>query len=233
MDLTTTLAAGIISSLLAVALIEGYGFLRRRLAQRPLRQLLGSPRRVGIAVPDFPIRVSDRTGSLMALHDSLALAHVLEVCSRINAATVIASTSNRPNDLPREIIAIGGPVSNMTTKLHLSRYCPGFSAIEVDNYDPGFSASDQRFEESDDTTWGFIVRLGPEVTGRDGDVLLLWGATALATVAAAFYFATKPQDLTNIGTASIFVALNVSRHLGYRALPAQIVDVTARAFRRD
>jgi hypothetical protein len=154
----------------------------------------------------------------------------LETCGKISTDTVVTATSRLPDDIPREIISIGGPYSNKTTRVHLSSYCAGFSSIADDRFDQTYVSGNQKFEESDDVTWAFIVRLTSEITGREGQIILLWGATALATAAASYYLATKPGELTKITKSSMFVALNVNPHLGYRAAPAELIDVSATVF---
>lgn len=230
MSLTFNLIGGIISSLIAVALVETYRIIRKKTTLRPLRQMLANPQRVGIAMPDFPLYVDNRTGSLLALHDAFALAHVLETCSKIGAETVIASTSALPEDLPEVLICIGGPYSNETTRTQLASYCPGFQRIDSSTYNAGFASGNEIFQEDADNSWAFVARLSIEVTGREGEVILLWGASALATATAAYYFSEHAKRLTKVGNRSIFVALNVNPHLGYRSVPANPIDVTSSAF---
>jgi len=228
MGLTSSLIGGVISSLIAVAIVEIYRVARKKATLRSLRQLLSNARRVGIAMPDFPLVVDDRTGSLLSLHDAIALAHVLEASARIGAETVITSTSSLPDDLPRVLICIGGPYSNETTKTQLASYCPGFHSIG-NSYTQGFASGGRKFLEDEDNSWAYIARLSIDVTEREGEIILLWGSTALATATAAYYFAKESKKLTDIGHSSIFVALSVNRHLGYRSIPAKPVDITSTA----
>ena len=167
---------------------------------------------------------------MLALHEAFALAHVLEACSKIGAETVMTSASALPEDLPQVLICIGGPYSNGTTKAHLAQYCAGFHGIDKDTYDVGFSSGNQTFQESGEVSWAFIARLSTDVTRREGAIVLLWGATALATATAAYYFAEKARRLWSVGHGSIFVALNVNPHLGYRSVPAEPIDITSSAF---
>jgi hypothetical protein len=228
-DLATNLVGGIVSSLIAVALVEAYSLVRKALTQRPLKILLGRASRVGIAVPDIPIEVNERTSSIIALHDSFALAHLLEACGKIRAQTVVASTSRLPDDLPKTLISVGRPYSNPTTRAHLTRHCQGFLNEETEDGIHRYQIGSEILEESADTTWGFIVRLDSEVTQREGDLLLIWGASALGTAAAAYYFAVRPEVLVQISRASLFVAINVNPRLGYRAVPTSVLDLTADA----
>lgn len=230
MDIMLNLAEGVVSSFLAVALIELYLTSRNRLRDRPLRSLLGHSDQAAIIIPELPKGGGERTGTLMATHDAIALAHLLDVCRKVNTSSVLAAASRLPEDLPSLTMSIGGPFSNPLTDFYLQKYCSNFRPIVEKSYTEGFEIQGvERFGEDSDTTWSFIVRLDSCVTGRFGTVLLMWGATAHATATAAYYFANNPQMLP-WRHKNFFVALSADRKLGYRSVQRKPMDVSSQIF---
>jgi hypothetical protein len=230
MGVMANLIEGVVSSFLAVALTESYLATRKHLRDRPLRSLLGNSSRVAIIIPELPKLGDDRSGPLMATHDSIALSHLLEVCRKVNISSILTAASRLPEDLPNVMLSIGGPVSNPVTKFHLQKYCSNFQPIAQDSYTPGFKIhGTERFSEDLDTTWAFIVRLDSSITNRFGTLILVWGATAHATAAAAYYFANNARALP-WKRKNFFVALSADRKLGYRSVQRIPVDVTSQVF---
>lgn len=232
MILTENLIAGIVSSLLAVVLIEVYRLIRRRSDQRPLRKMLDCSRDIVIIAPNYPVRVDKPTRSVLSIHDVYALTHVTEACRRICATTRLVSSAQLPDDFSNEIVvAVAGPYSNEMTKLYLDSYCVNFQTIEPGRYTPGFKCSACEFSEGDGNgiTWAYIVRLDPDVTGQKTTVILVWGTTALATASAAYYFAEHSRDLAKLNKKSFFVALQINGKLGYRCVPTMPIDISEAA----
>ncbi|MPZ60523.1 MAG: hypothetical protein GEU93_04340 [Propionibacteriales bacterium] len=225
MEITTNLVAGVASSLLAVVLIELYLVSKRRFRDRPVRALLNNADRIGIITPEYPSDVDERVGSLIATYDSVALAHLLEVCTRVKASSVLASPSRMPENLPAMSIVIGGPVSNPIARFYLETYCRGFRSV-----DSGFEVPGREpFLEDSTTSWAFLVRLDGSVTTRSGAVLLVWGITAQATAAAGYFLANKPNDLP-WRDENFFVALAVDTKLGYTSVQATPTNVGVEVF---
>ncbi len=228
MGLTTNLIAGIVSSLLAVVLIEVYRLVRRRSDQWPLRKMLDNSRDILIIAPSYPVKVDDPTRSVLSIHDVYALTHVTEACRRIGATTRLASSAQLPDDFSNEfIVTVAGPYSNEKTKLYLDSYCANFQSIEPGRYSPGFKCSEREFSEDDGRgiTWAYIVRLDPDATGQKTKMILVWRTTALATASAAYYFAEHARELIKLNKKSFFVALRINRNLGYRCVPTIPVDI--------
>jgi hypothetical protein len=230
MDIMLNLVEGVVSSFLAIALTELYLMMRKRLRNRPLRSLLGYSDRVAVIIPELPRGGGGRTGTIMATHDAIALAHLLDACNRVNTTTVLAAASQLPVDLPSLTMLIGGPVSNPLASFYLQKYCSNFRPITEDNYDRGFEVPGAgRFDETSDTTWSYIIRLDSSMTDRAGTVILLWGATAHATATAAYYFVTNSR-LLPWRDRNFFVALSVDRKLGYRSVQRSPIDVSGQIF---
>ena len=195
MSLATNLLAGILASLLAVAIIEAYHFARRHLEHRPLRLLLDGSRPVTVVVPVFPANVNRSViGSLTGTYDAYATAHILEAYRRIGITPPFASVGNLPDDLSGDVVAIGGHHVNEVTKYNMQRFCPGFLVTSVEDK-VAYQCGDEKLIETDSTTWAFIVRLDAYHTGRDGMTLLLWGYSAIGTAAAGFYVAQHADSL--------------------------------------
>lgn len=230
MDLTKNLIEGVLSSFIAVALTELYLAIRRQIRDRPLQRILGRANRIAIITPEFPSGTGDRVGSLMATHDSIALAHLLEACARAKKSSVLVSASRLPEDLPDVTISIGGPFSNPITSFYLKKYCSNLQAIVKESYSEGFEVDGkERFVEDSDTTWSFIVRLDTSITARAGTVILAWGATAHATATAAYYLSNNTENLP-WQSGSFFVALSVDRKLGYRSVQRNPTDISSQVF---
>jgi hypothetical protein len=241
--ITINLIEGVLSSFIAVALIELYLAARKRIRDYPLRKILDRPDRIGLITPEFSIEVRerDRIGPLMATHDAIALAHLLEACRKANASSALFSVSQLAEDLPRVTIAIGGPVSNAITSLHLRKYCVNFQPISKTGYTEGFEIQGSegrggrpavpvvRFSEDLETTWSFIIRLGGSMTGRSGTMILVWGATAHATATAAYYLVNNAKNLP-WKKDNFFAALSADRKLGYRSVQRNPIDVSSQVF---
>lgn len=228
-NITANLIGGVVSSLLAVLLIELYRIAGERSRHRALRKMLNNSRHSAVIIPNFSSSGDDRTGALMAVYDAFALAHVLESCNRIRTVTLPISAGRLPEDMPGDLISVGGPVSNPVTAAYLRNYCAGISSILPDSYSAGFKCGGTMFEETKETTWAFIVRLSPRVTGRSGGALLLWGATAVATASAAYYLSRHANKLPWAGDAGVFAAIKVNQGLGYRSVLTRPVDISKEA----
>jgi hypothetical protein len=233
-DVIISLVEGVVASFLAVALTELYLSVRKRIRHRPLRSILNHANRIAIITPEFSKEQDEPVGSLMATYDAIALAHALEICTRVNASSVLASVSRLPDDLPTAAIAIGGPYSNEVTSFYLRKYCGNFQKIEKSGYKEGYEvkgAEHCRFGEDSDTTWSFIVKLDPSMTDRSSTVILAWGVTAHATATAAYYLANKTQMLP-WRNDNFFVALAADRKLGYKSVQRNPIDVSGQAFQK-
>jgi hypothetical protein len=220
---TRDLVSGVISSLLVVLFVEGYLRLRRHYHRRSLREALGNPRSATVVASAFPVKSGPSTISLMATHDSYAMAHLLAAFYAIGVKPSVLSVAALPDGLDDDIVCIGGPAVNRLTKSHLSAFCPGFDwAGDV------MRCGSHEFAESEDRSWGFLVRLAPRQTGRLHMTTLVWGIGALGTSGAAYFLAEIHRSLPRVaGTESFFVAVPIQRAVGYQGVSTATIDLSA------
>jgi hypothetical protein len=230
--LTANLVAGIISSLFAVMLVEMYQLTRKSLTQRPLRKVFGSSGRRAILVPKFPGSGPD---NLLDTHDAIGLAHILSVLNRFRIDADVLSSERVPDEIPANLICIGGWSGNSTTAFFMQRYCPGF-VTRGDKKEGGsyrttyYEAGGKTFIDGDDDRWGFIVKLSPAYTGLSGTVLLLWGHDGIGTAAAAFFASQYASKLSKLNQDAFFVSILANKKLGYRSVQLTPIDISTDVF---
>lgn len=230
MAIAEELVAGIVSSVLAVLLVEIYLAMRRRFRHRSLRWLIGSET-CAVVTPIYPWVEKAHPAGLLTTYDAIGLAHVLEACNRIGTVPVVTRSGEAAENSPLDLIAIGGPSGNQVTATFLTAYCPGFQVIK----DPetgmlSYRCGDRTFQKTDDETFAFIARLSPKETGLPGSALIVWGHSAVATASAGYYLARYAGSLRKVGKGSFFVAISVRWVLGYRSFDTRPIDLTSAAF---
>ena len=234
MNLLISVLAGILSSIIAVIIIELYRRTRKKYVHRTMRtvmQFVGSG--CTIIVPAFPIKLPIRT-SLISTEDAIALAYVLEVCSTLNYKADVMSSRRIENNLSSNIIPIGGPSGNDTTGTLLRNYCPGFHIHNADDFNNiYYECGNQRFDNDADHAVAFVIRLTPQLTQLSGTILLLWGHYGIGTSAAAYFVKEYPEVLAALRSESFFIVLSLNRSLGYRSVSKSITDVSYYAFNKQ
>jgi hypothetical protein len=93
-----------------------------------------------------------------------------------------------------------------------------------------FRCGQHEFVDTEEQTWAFLVKLGPDRTGRRDTMILLWGLGAVGTAAAAYFLSEFPDKLPGRHGESFFVAIPVQRDLGYRGVSQSTVDLSSEAF---
>ncbi len=236
MSLTSNLVAGIISSLIAVMLVEIYQLTRKTLVHRPLRKVFCSSKRRVILVPKFPLKQGEGSKQdLLATHDEIALAHILSVLNKFEIIADVLSSERLPDEIPADLICIGGPSGNSATAFFMQRYCPGF-ATRGDEKEGGsyrttyYEAGGKSFIDGNHDCWGFIVKLSPAYTGLSGTVLLFWGFSRIGTAAAAFFASQHASRLRKLNQDAFFVAVLANRKLGYRSVQLTPIDISTSVF---
>ncbi|MFG1921723.1 hypothetical protein [Cryptosporangium sp. NPDC048952] len=230
MAIAEELIAGVVSSVLAVLLVEIYLWLRRRYRRRALRWLVGTDT-VSVITPVYPWAENSHPAGLLTTYDAIGLAHVLEACNRVGTVPVVTRSGESSENSPLDVVAIGGPSGNQVTSTFLKAYCPGFEVLT----DPetgylSYRCGDRVFARTEDETFAFIVRLSPRETGLPGTALIAWGHSAVSTASAGYYLARYAQSLRKVGKGSFFVAISVRWVLGYRAFDTRPIDLTRAAF---
>lgn len=228
MAIAEELVAGVISSVLAVLLVEVYLWVRRRFRQRSLRWLVGTET-CAVVTPVSP--QSEHPAGLLTTYDAIGLAHVLEACNRVGTVPVISRSGESTQNAPLDVIAIGGPASNQIAATFLKAYCPGFEVLdELPNGSTSYRCGNLTFDHTADETFAFVVRLAPKETGLPGTALIVWGHSSVATASAGYYVARYANALRKVNKGSFFVAISVRWVLGYRSFDTRPIDLTAAAF---
>jgi len=229
-EIALNLVGGIISSILAVFVVEAYRLMRTRYDHRALRQVTQfSESRCAIIAPTFPVEATElpRPTGLLTLSDATALAYVLDVCSTIKCQTTVVSHKRIESDIGSGIICIGGSFGNDATKSMLNTYCAGFHI----HSEGGFRATyyqcgEHRFGADPENAYAFVVKLSSGYTGLPGNVILLWGHYGVATTAAAYFLVRDAKALAALKKESFFVALSLNLSLGYRSISTSMVDLS-------
>lgn len=230
MPIAEELVAGVVSSVLAVVLVEIYLWLRRRYRQRALRWLVGTDT-AAVITPVYPWAENSHPAGLLTTYDAIGLAHVLEACNRVGTVPVVSRSGDSAENAPLDVIAIGGPSGNQVTSTFLKAYCPGFEIItDPETGHLSYRCGEHTFTRSDDETFAFIVRLSPRDTGLPGTALMVWGHSAVSTASAGYYVARYAPSLRKVGKGSFFVAISVRWVLGYRSFDTRPIDLTKTAF---
>ena len=228
MAIAEELIAGVVSSVLAVLLVEVYVWFRRRFRQRSLRWLVGTET-CAVVTPVYPL--AEHPAGLLTTYDAIGLAHVLEACNRVGTVAVVSRSGESTENAPLDVIAIGGPASNQVAATFLKAYCPGFEILgERENGSMSYRCGDRTFDRTPDETFAFVVRLAPKETGLPGTALIAWGHSAVATASAGYYVARYASALRKVNKGSFFVAISVRWVLGYRSFDTRPIDLTAAAF---
>jgi hypothetical protein len=228
-------AGGVVSSLVAVALVETYLRLRRVREQRALARALGFRRSTCSIVPT---RYDREPGSppLTGARDAVALAYVLNACHAVRTEPVVEWDDPMDGLFKANLVSIGSWSGNQLTASLMRQYCPGFvthnaAAEHTDFASIHYSCGPHVFASDADVTHAFIVRLTTEKTGIPGSVTLLWGHYGVGTIAAAHVLTGTPELLTPfLARGSFAVALTANRKLGYRAVSRNLIDLTDHAF---
>jgi len=150
----------------------------------------------------------------------------------------ILSSELLSDDIPDDLVCIGGPDGNRVTELYLRRYCPGFvlhgNKMDDGGYNFEFSQCGGRtFTDDGEDSWAFIVKLSPAHTGLPGTIMLLWGHEDTGTAAAAFFASQYASKLSRLNQDAFFVALAASKRLGYRRIQLDPVNLSVRAFQKS
>ena len=231
MNLAISLLAGVLSSIVAVLIVELYRRGREKYYHQAIRMVLDfTGSRCTIIAPAFPLESPSRSG-LITIHDATAIAYILEACSLIKCQAEVMASKRMDRDLAQNLVAIGGPWGNSVVAHFLRKYCARFIVRNLEDFQNAYSeCTDRQFSDDEDTAYAFIVKLGPERTQLPGSVLLIWGHHGEGTSAAAYFLRQYPKTLSKLGKESFFVVISLNRALGYRSVSANILDISDDVF---
>jgi hypothetical protein len=238
-----TALGGVVAGLAALAVVQGWRRLRARSAQRPLREVLGLAGQPALIVA--PIRGQDLQGKAIDHRDAFAFGHLFELCHRAGVEARLAPLQ-RLSDLgdERNVIAIGGPLSNLFTQKQLERFVPGFRLVEEheasafaqplpevrQRYVTGFEVGSVQLLASESEEYGLLVKLTPRELDQDRTVHLLFGYSGQGTAGAAYYLWKYHRRLhAAFGERAYCTAVKVYRNESYKGVAMSFMDLTAEA----
>ena len=240
------LLAGVLSSLIAVGIVEVYIAGRRWLmhhSQHRVWQIAGPE--AYVVAPIFrtaqgAAKEFDLQGGLLSTYDALGISHLLGAGRRIGLSLELQPYDRLPPEGLTSGIALGGPASNSITRDLLGQFFPGFRPLLIDENNQelvtpqglnisGWECGGQRFEDDARIGWAFVVRLCPDVSGTEGVMHFCFGLSDVGTAAAGYYLAEQCKHLKKLGTTSYFAAIRVQRSNGYRAVSLVPTNITKSA----
>jgi hypothetical protein len=193
-----SLVAGVISSLIAIGLVELYRWLRKTFNHRVLKRVLQlHPAPCIIVAPIFnnPNIDSQLSDSLMHYRDAYAFGHLFSLCHRIGVepSFVPYNKVSENEELP-DIFCVGGPLSNKETSFYLSRYVRGLCMIDAsgvptkDWHQGGhFRIGQKDLFETKSEQYAILTKITEMELGQERTVHLLFGYSAMATASASYY----------------------------------------------
>lgn len=242
-----TLLGGVVAGLAALAVAAAWRRLRAARGQRPLREVLGLAGQPALIVA--PIRGQDLQAKAIDHRDAFAFGHLFELCRRAGAEARLVPLQ-RLSDLgdERNVLAVGGPLSNLFTQKQLERFVPGFRLVEEheasafaqplpearQRYVTGFEVGSVQLLASESEEHALLVKLTPRELDQDRTVHLLFGYSGQGTAGAAYYLWKYHRRLhAAFGERAYCAALKVYRNESYRSVAMSFMDLTAEAFAGD
>ncbi|MFC7548910.1 hypothetical protein [Plantactinospora sp. GCM10030261] len=170
----------------------------------------------------------------MGTHDAYAMAHILAAYRKIGVEPSVMSVQSLPDGLDNHLTCIGGHAVNRLTRAHLTLFCPRFVPFETSQEATGprtgYRCGSDDFVDSEDRAWGFLVKLGPKLTGRLTSTILVWGLGPLGTSAAGYVLSDLHRRLPAENQDSYFIAIPVQTVIGYRGVSSDFLDLTTRVW---
>ncbi|HDD44712.1 MAG TPA: hypothetical protein ENG63_07630 [Candidatus Desulfofervidus auxilii] len=239
-----TILAGVISSLLAVFLVESYLIVKRKIHRRRLKKVLSFHGQVCHIIA--PIYHQELKNGLIHYRDAYAFSHLFELCHRLNVEGKLIPF-HKISDVAEadDLIVVGGPLSNKITSNYLRKYCPGFQLIYEKEasefkelpaaanvrYVTGFRCGKHVLMANDDEEYGILVKITEKELDQERTVHIVFGYSGIGTGAAAYFLWKYYGKLfKKFGENKYFIAMKVSRHESYKSISATYIDLTSDAF---
>jgi len=218
--------AGIVSSLLAVLVIEFARALRLRLDQRALRKVLGLHRDVCV-ISAAAVRNEPRWG-LVSQREAHAFAYIANLAFRLGVEPEIIDAKNPSvSQEPTDEFCVGGPLTNDRTREILKRYMTGFEIVLTENamaqtpdlakpWVKGFKIDNHT--TTLDAERGFAF-LGKVQTDFGTTAHVVFGIADLGVAAAAYYLHAHYGGIAQMfGDHEYFILLSYSVTFGYKSV---------------
>ncbi len=236
------LLSGIISSLIAVGLLELYILIKKQFRLKSLKSVLSIHSDSCSIVA--PIHKQEKTRGLIHHRDAYAFGHLFELVNRLSKeANLIPFHKISETAEAGDMMAVGGPMSNEITEIYIKKYLPTFALIyaneanEMKNvpntsgYVTGFRIGDESFLTTDEDEFGILIKLTDKVLDQNRSVHLLFGYTARGTAASAYYLWKHfKQICKEFRNEKYFITINVPRNEGYKVISKSFINHTKAAF---
>lgn len=239
----SSVLSGVISSIIAIALVEAYLAAKSWSTRRKLKRLLALEGLATLIVA--PLKHQDLSAHAISYRDAYAFSHIFELCHRVGVDATLVPF-HRMSDIAteRNYISVGGPLSNRFTQEYLTRYVRRFRLITqeqaVTSSEPpprdgsryvtglAFGAVELLATESEEH--GILIKLTPTELDQERTVHLVFGYSGHGTGAAAYYLSKYYAQLWSaFGDRAYCIAIKCYRKEGYRNMARTFVDLTEAA----
>jgi hypothetical protein len=218
MDFTISFITGIATSLIVVLIVSLFSHFRTRIIRRKLRLVLGFSE--SKCLISTSVHEKDNWGGFIHHQDAYAFTYLANLALDIKVNPEIISFHKIPESAePADEFCVGGPLSNMRTKVLLSKYYPDFKVeIAADDapgtYHASFEMAGRLVAVAKNEEYSFLVKIR---TNYSRTVHLLFGLTPLGTAGAAYYLYKYYRDIYKLyGQSPYFIVLKSDLSLGYK-----------------
>lgn len=238
-----SIVAGVLSSLIAIGLVEVYRGLRQSFTHRSLKNVLRlhfpsctivSPIFSNPGLPDQWSR------TLVHYRDGYAFGHLFNLCQRVGVeASLIPHNKLSEYQELQDILCVGGPISNSVTSRYLRRNLPGVCVVDGEGQpsaewkrNGGFVIGSRTLLETDTDQYAFLAKITEAELGQQRTVHLLFGFGAMGTAAASYLWKHFSEIHKQKGKGRYFIALKFLPPEGYKSVHIAYDDYTDEAFSR-
>ena len=219
MDFTISFATGIATSLIVVLIVSMYDYLKTRLSKRKLRLVLGFTE--SKCLISTSVHKIDEWGGFIQHQDAYAFAYLAHLALDLKVNPEIIPYHKISESVePTDEFCVGGPISNLRTKVLLAKSYPDFEvdAAGVDmsqrTYYARFKMEGKEVTLEKDEEFCFLIKTR---TNYSKTVHFIFGITPLGTSGAAYYLYKHYKDIYKLyGQSPYFIVLKLNLSLGYK-----------------
>lgn len=210
----TSIISGIVSSIIAIVIVNIYLFLRNKYKfhrQKSVLSINGN-----VCLISAPVSFKEHKSGVIFSNNSFSFAYVITLLNQLridNKLIPYDKISEYENVMDE--ICIGGPSTNERTKIYLEKYLPAFKLAEENaGHIKGFEIGDKKYNCKSDIEPALIIKVK---TLSDRTVILLFGMTDKGTAAASYFFTTNPGFFySRFKKSSFCVVVNTNNILGHK-----------------
>ena len=213
-----SITSGIISSIIAIIIIQLYIYFVKNISHWHLRKVLSfSDKKCLIA---GPVNLKLHEAGVIFPRTSFSFAYILNLLFPLKLdVNLIPYNKISEYEYYTSEICIGGPAANKRTKNYLKKYIPNFkslSEISKDSSDTkhGVKINNEEYLDNSETEISFLIKI--RVSSK-ATVHLFWGRTDEGTVASVNYFCNNFKKIyKKYKCNSYCIALNTDKAFGYK-----------------